>query len=362
MCWVENFSDVPQCKKFFMKGTTPNLPGILVNGTVQNQTRYKPICQLFNNTYMFATLYDTTKRIPVFSAYTFTGYTTGRPRQSWMIESQLEDIKIEEMKTQHEMKELNNNTDITVDHQAVDADYKYNNMSMDRGHLFPCSYAPDDAAKRSTFTLTNIVPQESSFNGGRWCVAELKVREALWNNCKKNNNKIEANVVTGAVPSNNKLNLVNIPDLLWTAFCCETSKKDNWIAGAYWGDNKEELNEKELDTITLAKLYEKLNDHYHGDGVVKVFPDQCPKDDIPEELLKDKDKKDKTDQNNLKRMSDVQGILTKRRKVDILRELPLRDGDVHDHCVYDDDCVCSSVGVKGYYLPVVFVSFFLTFK
>ncbi|XP_029610690.1 endonuclease domain-containing 1 protein-like [Salmo trutta] len=291
---------------------------------------------------------------------------------------QLEDknIKIEEMTRDKKVKELNNNKDIRVDHQAVDADYKnnrlgikINGMKLHRGHLFPCSYAPDDAAKRSTFTLTNAVPQESIFNGGRWRVAELKVREALWNNCKKNNNKTEAYVVTGAVPNNdnNKLNnRVNIPDLLWTAFCCETSEKDNWIAGAYWGENKKELNKLVLYSITLADLYEKLNDHYHGDGVVKVFPDQCPKDDIPEELLKDKDKKDKTDQNNLKRMSedggDVQGIPNKRRKGDTPRALPLRDGDEHDHCVYDDDCVCSSVGVKGHYLPVVFVFFCWTFK
>ncbi|XP_029610693.1 endonuclease domain-containing 1 protein-like isoform X2 [Salmo trutta] len=262
---VEKFSDVPDCEKFFMNGTTPNLPGILVNGTVQNQNRYKLICQLFKYIYRFATLYDTTNRIPVFSAYTFTGYTKGRPKDPWMIEPQLEDIK-----NQPDMNVYNK----AATHQAADADYKYNNMSMDRGHLFPCSYAPDDAAKRSTFTLTNIVPQERSFNGGSWNDMECRVRKSLVLNCKKNNNKIEANVVTGAVPSfNNTLKeRVNIPSHLWTAFCCETSKKDKWIAGAYWGENKKELNKLVLDPITLAKLYEKLKEHYH-DGVVKVFPD-----------------------------------------------------------------------------------------
>uniref|UniRef100_A0A674AQL1 Endonuclease domain-containing 1 protein-like n=1 Tax=Salmo trutta TaxID=8032 RepID=A0A674AQL1_SALTR len=320
MCWVK-FSNVTDCEKFFLDGTTPNLPGILVDGTVQNQNRYKPICQLFNNTYRFATLYDTTNRIPVFSAYTFTGPGGKRPDQSWMIEPQLEDIDIKEMKTQDddEVKELNNNNVLRVNHQAADTDYKNNRLDLDRGHLFPCSYAPDDDAKRSTFTLTNAVPQERSFNGGSWTRMECKVREALELNCKKNN-KIEAYVVTGAVPSSNNTlnNRVNIPDLMWTAYCCYNNNLKQWVAQAHWGENQNEDKGKKLPSNTLVDLYNILNQLYPG-GDVQVFPDQCPTADIP-------------------------------------RALPLRDGDVYDHCVYDDDCVCSSVGVKGYYLPVVLVS------
>ena len=89
---VDKFSDVTDCNDFFMNGTTPNLPGILIDGEVQNQNqnqkRYKLICQLFNNIYRFATLYDTTNRIPVFSAYTFTGEGKNL-RRAWMIEPQV---------------------------------------------------------------------------------------------------------------------------------------------------------------------------------------------------------------------------------------------------------------------------------
>ncbi|XP_031647567.1 endonuclease domain-containing 1 protein isoform X3 [Oncorhynchus kisutch] len=147
-----------------------------LQSTVQNQNRYKPICQKYNNIYRFATLYDTTNMIPVFSAYTFSGPPTDpRPKgQPWMIEPQLEGIDVEEMKTQHEVKVLNNNTDIGVDHQAVDTDYSatISSMDLDRGHLFPCNAAPDDATMRSTFTLTNAVPQERGFNRGRWKTME----------------------------------------------------------------------------------------------------------------------------------------------------------------------------------------------
>ncbi|XP_055769984.1 endonuclease domain-containing 1 protein-like isoform X1 [Salvelinus fontinalis] len=278
MCWVNKFSDVPDCEKFFLDGQTPNLPGILDGGTVQNQNRYKPICQLFNNIYRFATLYDTTNRIPVFSAYNFTGPGCNRTSQTWMIEPQLENFNIKEMKTQQELKMLNNKTDIRVDHQAADADYSatISSMDLDRGHLFPCKATPDDDTMRSTFTLTNAVPQERGFNRGRWCKMEGRFRVALMN-CKNNNNQIEAYVVTGAVPNNNNVilnNKVNVPDLLWTAFCCYNNKDKKWMAGAYWGENKKD-NGKILNLETLRALEVKLTTSYNVD--IKVFHDKCPR-------------------------------------------------------------------------------------
>ncbi|XP_014038464.1 endonuclease domain-containing 1 protein-like isoform X2 [Salmo salar] len=251
-----------------MNGKTPNITDILVDGTVKNQTRYKPICQKYKNIYRFATLYDMTKRIPVFSAYTFTGPPTDpRPHQPWMIEPQLENIS-----HQHDMVE---NKSVTHNHQAADADYDKNHMNMERGHLFPCSHAPHDATMRSTFTLTNAVPQERGFNRGRWRVMECKVRKSLELNCKDNNNKIKAYVVTGAVPSSsNELNKrVNIPDLLWTAYCCYNNKMKKWMAQAHWGDNKNVMGNA-LNPLTLEELEGMLKNKYNGD--VAVFDSKCP--------------------------------------------------------------------------------------
>nr|XP_024001584.1 endonuclease domain-containing 1 protein-like [Salvelinus alpinus] len=267
---VERFD--PECKKFFLKGTTPNLPGILYDGKVQDEGRYKLICQKYKNIYRFATLYDTFNRIPVFSAYTFTGPPTDpRPKQPWMIEPQLENINKEEMKTQCDLNVLNKN----VKHQAVYADYINNNMSLDRGHLFPCSYAPGDAAMRSTFTLTNAVPQDHTFNNGSWNRMERNVRKYLEENCKINN-KRKAYVVTGAVPNNNKLkNRVNIPELLWTAFCCLDKMTEKWVAQAHWGENVPDTEGKTLKQETLGALEVKLKNIYNDD--VKVFHHKCPR-------------------------------------------------------------------------------------
>uniref|UniRef100_A0A4W5LG79 Uncharacterized protein n=1 Tax=Hucho hucho TaxID=62062 RepID=A0A4W5LG79_9TELE len=222
-----------ECEEFFLDRTTPNLLDILVGGKVQD--RYKLICQKYNNIYRFATLYDMTNRIPVFSAYTFTAVTNN---------------------------------------QAANTDYLNNEMDLTRGHLFPCSYAPDAAAKKSTFTLTNIVPQYGTFNGGSWNAMEGDVRTTLMENCK-NNNQIKAYVVTGAVPSKNRIlkNRVNIPDLLWTAYCCKNNL-DLWVAGAHWGENVPDTMKTTLNPETLGKLEDKLNEIYNN---VKVFPEKCPR-------------------------------------------------------------------------------------
>ncbi|KAL0970661.1 hypothetical protein UPYG_G00245270 [Umbra pygmaea] len=157
---VNKFSDVPQCEGFFLD-LTPNIPDIFVAGDVQN-TRYKPICQFFETmekkilvrTYTFATLYDTDNKIPVFSAYTFTGTVTEGPTSTtWVTEPDLED-----------------------DEQAVNADYKGKKDILDKGHLFPCLFAPSAKAKTSTYILTNTVPQVSSFNRNEWKTMEGRIK------------------------------------------------------------------------------------------------------------------------------------------------------------------------------------------
>uniref|UniRef100_A0A8L0DMT9 Endonuclease domain-containing 1 protein-like n=1 Tax=Oncorhynchus mykiss TaxID=8022 RepID=A0A8L0DMT9_ONCMY len=275
---VKKFSDVPQCQKFFLEGTTPNLPGILYDGIVKNEGRYKPICQKHKNTYRFATLYDTTNKIPVFSAYTFTGCIPGRPDERWMMEPQLNgennNPNMENMGGGIYNNQAGNN-DYAQDVRRNPTDFK----DVNRGHLFPSSHACSLDTQESTFTLTNIVPQDRTFNGGSWRKMEEHVREKLMSDCISNNG-IKAYVVTGAVASksNTLNNRVNIPDRMWTAYCCYNNKKKKWMAEAHWGWNKKEDEGKILNPETLGALEDMLNKHYQGkDGPVKVFPGDCPR-------------------------------------------------------------------------------------
>uniref|UniRef100_A0AAY5L0B6 Endonuclease domain-containing 1 protein n=1 Tax=Esox lucius TaxID=8010 RepID=A0AAY5L0B6_ESOLU len=264
---VEKFSSVPQCEDFFLEKTTPNIPDILVDGNVKGQNRYKPICQTFKNHYRFATLYDTTNRIPVFSAYKFTGDGGSRNdiEKQWKIEPQLEDINAGKSMSE----DVNN---IQYEHQARNQDYKNSNI-VNRGHLFPCMHADGNDAKESTFTLTNIVPQVESFNGGSWKLMEENVKNIMKHSCKDDKKPIEAYVVTGAVPSKDtEEKLVNIPTLMWTAYCCKNPNTKQWHSGAHWGENAENA---ETNCLPVADLHSMLTKIYKGN--VQVFPQECLK-------------------------------------------------------------------------------------
>uniref|UniRef100_A0A3P8TFS0 Uncharacterized protein n=1 Tax=Amphiprion percula TaxID=161767 RepID=A0A3P8TFS0_AMPPE len=145
-------------------------------------------------------------------------------------------------------------------HQASNSDYR-NNAHYNRGHLFPVTHAFDTNDKKSTFTLTNIVPQEISFNGGSWQKMESCTKCVLQSYCINNKGVTEGFVVTGTWPSmsNTLNNRVNIPSMLCTAFCCYSHNTKDWLASAHWGDNIPEYESVYLQTKTLAELHQELS-------------------------------------------------------------------------------------------------------
>ncbi|KAK3557634.1 hypothetical protein QTP70_032303 [Hemibagrus guttatus] len=117
------------CPNFFIRN--PEKPSDIIIPTIFSGHQYKMICQRWKNKYRFATVYDTVRRIPVYSAYTLlqAGETN---RDEWKIEPQLEDIE--------EYKDLKNMMDSpseaeSIFNQAVDSDYK--DTGYTRGHVFP---------------------------------------------------------------------------------------------------------------------------------------------------------------------------------------------------------------------------------
>lgn len=166
---------------------------------------------------------------------------------------------------------------IIYDHQAGNIDYA-KQTEFDKGHLFPSSYRSEEGDKRSTYTLTNAVPQRKPFNNGRWNSMERCVKCILDNYCINNNKEKEGFVVIGAQPSNEKpLNQrINIPSVMWSAFCCYSHSQNKWLASAHWGENKDD-GPKYLQTKTLGEL--------HTDLRIEAFPGkQCPNDESVTQL------------------------------------------------------------------------------
>lgn len=85
---TEVVASVAQCNEFFLEKTPPNIPGILEEGDIKDQNRYKVICQTLGDIRRFVTLYDTQNRIPVFSAAEYKGGDKGKGSR-WKIEPQV---------------------------------------------------------------------------------------------------------------------------------------------------------------------------------------------------------------------------------------------------------------------------------
>ncbi|XP_038588251.1 endonuclease domain-containing 1 protein-like [Micropterus salmoides] len=262
---AEVVKSVSDCDQFLLEAKPPAIPGILEGGNNLNQNQYKFICQTFYNEKRFLTFYDTKNKIPVYSALKYRGEKeTGRPKTHWKIEPQLE--KEDENKNM-----LDVYGDRTYNNQAGNNDYK-GQTRYNRGHLIPSAYGFQNSDKKSTFTLTNIVPQEQTFNEGSWDTMEKFIKCIMDRHCT-NKTDTEAYVVTGAQPSttNTLIKTVNVPSMLWSAFCCYNPKQKKWIANAHWGGNvPEKLSEKKtLPTKTLGELKQELG--------ITVFPEtKCP--------------------------------------------------------------------------------------
>ncbi|CAN8210506.1 unnamed protein product [Coccothraustes coccothraustes] len=247
------------CSQFFYAGTPPN--------DALNPKNPAWICQRFSNLYHYATLYDRDRRIPVYSAYKYQPGDAKRPHSWWFVEPQLIDRNsLPEMERDWILVEKHIFTlEQIKESQAIPADYK-GLKGLDRGHLSPSGHQFSRESKMASFTLTNIVPQDSSLNNGKWNTYESKTMPKMTKDCTT------TYVITGAVPGNTFVSdeRVNRPSHIWSAACClgDEQPKDAWGAIA-------ENDKNEVEVLRLGELEERLTNLYGK--TVTLFNNACPR-------------------------------------------------------------------------------------
>ncbi|NWW62017.1 ENDD1 protein, partial [Ifrita kowaldi] len=255
----EVVNDFTTCHHFFYGNTPPN--------NVLNPANPAWICQRYMNQYHFATLYDRNRRIPVYSAYIYQP-GSGRPKSMWFVEPQLTGkSNVRDMETESTLVGQGKVTlaDIQLS-QAVLQDYN-NLIGLDRGHLAPSGHQNSANNKLATFTLTNVVPQDSSLNNGGWNVYEFKTMAAQNKGCTT------TYVIVGAVPGNTLAsNRVNVPSHIWSAACCVMGTKPVRA----WGVIAKNNQNSKLPLYKLGDLETELTNLYGGRQVT-LFDSACPR-------------------------------------------------------------------------------------
>ncbi|KAF5891787.1 endonuclease domain-containing 1 protein-like, partial [Clarias magur] len=121
---VENLNEwKSKCHDYFIPN--PKDRKDVITPTVFTDETHKMICQSWKNKYRFATLYDTERRIPVYSAYTFAQEVETKRKNFWKYEPQLENIS-----DQKDMKNFPKNRTTNLIHQAANSDYTNSGMKL----------------------------------------------------------------------------------------------------------------------------------------------------------------------------------------------------------------------------------------
>ena len=153
-----------------------------------------------------------------------------------------------------------------------------------KGHMIAARYGDFHGNKAVTFTYTNAVPQEGSFNSGKWKMGEGEMY-TMARTCetaaqaKSKTTHAITYVVVGVVPSTylgkprffgsggfgnfqgasaNKAGgsfKISVPEIMWTAGCCIHT--DGTIAdrGAFWRRNRYDRTDPVKEHPSAAQMF-----------------------------------------------------------------------------------------------------------
>ena len=220
-----------ECNQFFNGDPWPKLKrGVRIDVVKLCQTQlHKYKNSYWEGKVVFATLYSTRDRIPLYTANVVNiNNAKGFKRPDnyfWdRVATALCDVNILPQHPINSRIGSANGFENCGQYQALDSDYKYNGLGLDRGHISPNSINSRDREKQEgTFTLTNAAPQFASFNRYWWRVVECITEKSILNLVPNQ----DVYIMTGtfgvkidfkghAILMNNR---VTVPGAFWKAVC-----------------------------------------------------------------------------------------------------------------------------------------------
>ncbi|XP_036403570.1 endonuclease domain-containing 1 protein-like [Megalops cyprinoides] len=238
------------------------------------------ICQHYEGTPRYATLYDPAKRIPLYSAYTFKRSSGERSvGLPWMYEPQLSKasstgnmLPFPQGEGEPQLQES----------QAVLADYA-DAVLYERGQLNPDEHQASPSDKAATYTLTNVVPQAKEFYQTQWAPFLDRVRQRLNNYCRGTPFVVAGVTTTGNTIRKDNLDRVAIPRYVWLAYCCPDFDPNapyeiRYKLPSYAAYGLNELVSNSVTEVSSKRLEALIKREMPVDQDFQLFYDNC----IPE--------------------------------------------------------------------------------
>ncbi|XP_062849654.1 endonuclease domain-containing 1 protein [Trichomycterus rosablanca] len=198
-----------ECIQFFYMNTPPN--GI-------RGDNLKKICQCYADKPRYATLYNSSQRLALYSAYTFKKSDGQRRADTpWMYEPQL--VSQEESRNMHILT-LKDETEPQIEKSQALLDDYVDAVEYARGQLNPDQHQANNQDKASTYALTNVVPQITDFTEGSWADYTERVRRRLNNFCRGVAYVVTGVAISGLTIRRGGRDRIAIPKYLWSAYCC----------------------------------------------------------------------------------------------------------------------------------------------
>ncbi|CAL8241533.1 unnamed protein product [Merluccius merluccius] len=270
---VGDFNHVERCQDSLYMGTPPR--GYLGS--------FAKICQRYGDRPRYVTLYDNSKRIPVYSAYTFKKSDGEKTVDfPWMFEPQLaSDQGSNNMEPFGPSSSSSSSSATAVNllaSQALLEDYT-DAVQYERGQLNPDGHQADPLDKASTYTLTNVVPQSREFTGP-WARHRWLIRQRLNNFCSGRAFVVTGVTTAGSTVRRGNVDRVAVPDYLWSAYCCVDfdrnapySERYKFPTFAAYGLNDQANNQ--VVEVPLKTLEKFLRGRMAVDRNFQIFYSDC---------------------------------------------------------------------------------------